>query len=186
MQNAFCRGCLSVGGLHNLLRHVHGLDTVFPRHRPSSQSQSLPSLPTSVYGPAVLPSPSSHVQDRTPCSPPLPHTLVLYSKIVPPSPTLLLHGSSIVYPAFLSRVAEALHARIVRSDIITDGLTYENAFDGLQAVEKIAYITRTIDRYLALLLGRVFDAKWHFHAVTYDHRLRNIPVPYMRRQPVLG
>jgi hypothetical protein len=78
-----------------------------------------------------------------------------------------------VYPALLSRVAEALRARIVLTDIVKDGLTYQNAFDGRQAVDKIAYIIKTTDRNLALLLGRALDAQKYFHAVTYDHRLRD-------------
>jgi RHO1 GDP-GTP exchange protein 1/2 len=81
--------------------------------------------------------------------------------------------SPIVYPALLSRVAEALRARIVLADIVKDGLTYKNAFDGRQAVDKIAYIIKTTDRSLALLLGRALDAQKYFHAVTYDHRLRD-------------
>ena len=81
--------------------------------------------------------------------------------------------SPIVYPALLSRVAEALRARIVLADIVKDGLTYQNAFDGRQAVDKIAYIIKTTDRNLALLLGRALDAQKYFHAVTYDHRLRD-------------
>jgi hypothetical protein len=83
------------------------------------------------------------------------------------------HRSPIVYPALLSRVAEALRARIVLADVFKDGLTYKNAFDGRQAVDKIAYIIKTTDRNLALLLGRALDAQKFFHAVTYDHRLRD-------------
>ena len=83
--------------------------------------------------------------------------------------------SPLVYPALLSRVAEALRSRITLSDIVKDGLTYKNAFDGRQAVDKIAYIIKTTDRNLALLLGRALDAQKYFHAVTYDHRLRDSP-----------
>ncbi|KAH9977526.1 RhoGEF Rgf2 [Russula compacta] len=89
------------------------------------------------------------------------------------SPTPYPRRSPIVYPALLSRVAEALRARIVLTDIVKDGLTYKNAFDGRQAVDKIAYIIKTTDRNLALLLGRALDAQKYFHAVTYDHRLRD-------------
>ena len=89
------------------------------------------------------------------------------------------HGSSTTknpYPqrsplctALLSRVAEALRSRITLSDIVKDGLTYKNAFDDPQAVDKIAYIVKTTDRNLALLLGRALDAQKYFHAVTYDY-----------------
>ena len=89
------------------------------------------------------------------------------------SPTRYPRRSPIVYPALLSRVAEALRARIVLTDVFKDGLTYKNAFNGRQAVDKIAYIIKTTDRNLALLLGRALDAQKYFHAVTYDHRLRD-------------
>lgn len=79
----------------------------------------------------------------------------------------------IVYPALLSRVAQAFKDRLQLADRIKDGLTYKDAFDGREAVDKIAYIIKTTDRNLALLLGRALDAQKFFHAVTYDHRLRD-------------
>lgn len=81
--------------------------------------------------------------------------------------------SPIVYPALLSRVAEAFRNRVQLSDQVKDGLTYKDIFDGREAVDKIAYIIKTTDRNLALLLGRALDAQKFFHAVTYDHRLRD-------------
>jgi hypothetical protein len=72
------------------------------------------------------------------------------------------HRSPIMYPALLSRVAEALRARFVLTDIVKDGLTYKNAFNGHQAVNKIAYIIKTTDRNLALLLGRALDVQKYF------------------------
>lgn len=81
----------------------------------------------------------------------------------------------IVYPALLSRVAEAFRARISLVERTKDGLSYKDAFDGREAVDKIAYIIRTTDRNLALLLGRALDAQKFFHDVTYDHRLRDSP-----------
>ncbi|KAG8926246.1 RHO1 GDP-GTP exchange protein 2 [Tulasnella sp. 418] len=83
--------------------------------------------------------------------------------------------SPIVYPALLSRVAEAFRSRIVLAERVKDGLAYQDAFDGREAVDKIAYIIRTTDRNLALLLGRALDAQKFFHDVTYDHRLRDSP-----------
>ncbi|KIK08903.1 hypothetical protein K443DRAFT_127890 [Laccaria amethystina LaAM-08-1] len=79
----------------------------------------------------------------------------------------------IVYPALLSRVAEAFRERIPLTDRVKDGLTYKDTFDGREAVDKIAYIIKTADRNLALLLGRALDAQKFFHDVTYDHRLRD-------------
>lgn len=91
------------------------------------------------------------------------------------SPTSLrpIKKTPIVYPALLSRVADAFRDRIPLADRIKDGLTYKNAFDGREAVDKIAYIIKTTDRNLALLLGRALDAQKFFHDVTYDHRLRD-------------
>jgi hypothetical protein len=81
--------------------------------------------------------------------------------------------SPIIYPALLSRVAQAFRERIPITDRVKDGLTYKDAFDGREAVDKIAYIIKTTDRNLALLLGRALDAQKFFHDVTYDHRLRD-------------
>lgn len=78
-----------------------------------------------------------------------------------------------MYPALLSRVAQAFQDRITLGERLKDGLTYTDAFDGREAVDKIAYIIKTTDRNLALLLGRALDAQKFFHDVTYDHRLRD-------------
>ena len=91
----------------------------------------------------------------------------------PTSTRIKPRKAPIVYPALLSRVAEAFRERIPLSDRIKDGLTYKNTFDGREAVDKIAYIIKTTDRNLALLLGRALDAQKFFHDVTYDHRLRD-------------
>ncbi|KIM25430.1 hypothetical protein M408DRAFT_331185 [Serendipita vermifera MAFF 305830] len=81
----------------------------------------------------------------------------------------------LVYPALLSRVSEALLQRLPLSVRTKDGLSYADAFDGREAVDKICYIIKTTDRSLALLLGRALDAQKFFHDVTYDHRLRDNP-----------
>ena len=97
-----------------------------------------------------------------------------------PSPASTTNSTSgghrrtpIVYPALLSRVAEAFRTRVSTAERVKDGLTYNDAFDGREAVDKIAYIIKTTDRCLALLLGRALDAQKFFHDVTYDHRLRD-------------
>ena len=79
----------------------------------------------------------------------------------------------LVYPALLSRVAAALQGRLLTTTHVKDGLEYTDAFTGREAVDKIAYIIKTTDRNLALLLGRALDAQKFFHDVTYDHRLRD-------------
>ncbi|CAE6403655.1 unnamed protein product [Rhizoctonia solani] len=88
------------------------------------------------------------------------------------------HGSRkrpLVYPALLSRVADAFRQRIPLGDHAKDGLLYPVSFDGREAVDLIAHIIKTSDRNLALLLGRALDAQKFFHDVTYDHRLRDSP-----------
>lgn len=82
---------------------------------------------------------------------------------------------SLVYGALLSKVAQAFHERIGVSEKEKDGLVYKNAFTGYDAVELIAYIIRTSDRNLALLLGRSLDAQKFFHEAAYAHRLRDSP-----------
>lgn len=79
----------------------------------------------------------------------------------------------LVYPALLSRVAFVLRERILIGDREKNQLTYKSAFTGAEAVDVIAYIIKTSDRSLALLLGRALDAQKFFHDVTYDHRLRD-------------
>ncbi|KAF2867394.1 CNH domain-containing protein [Massariosphaeria phaeospora] len=81
--------------------------------------------------------------------------------------------SPLVYPALLSRVAEVFKDRVALGDKEKDGLVYKNAFTGAEAVDLIAYIIKTTDRNLALLLGRSLDAQKFFHDVTYIHRLRD-------------
>lgn len=82
--------------------------------------------------------------------------------------------SPLVYPALLSRVADCFRNRINVGDLSKDGLDYKNSFSGEDAVTLIAYIIKTTDRNLALLLGRSLDAQKFFHDVTYQHRLRDM------------
>ena len=82
---------------------------------------------------------------------------------------------SLVYGALLSNVAHAFRERVQTSEKEKDGLFYKSAFSGYEAVELIAFIIRTSDRNLALLLGRSLDAQKFFHEVAYAHRLRDSP-----------
>lgn len=79
----------------------------------------------------------------------------------------------LVYPALLSRVADIFREKIALGERQKNGLSYQNAFSGAEAVDMIGYIVKTNDRNLALLLGRALDAQKFFHDVTYDHRLRD-------------
>jgi hypothetical protein len=80
-----------------------------------------------------------------------------------------------VYPALLSQVADAFRQLVVLSELVKDGISYKDSFDGRTAVGIIAEVIKTPDRNLALLLGRALDAQKFFHDVTYDHRLRDNP-----------
>ncbi|KAI7878879.1 hypothetical protein K492DRAFT_132198 [Lichtheimia hyalospora FSU 10163] len=79
----------------------------------------------------------------------------------------------LVYPALLSKVAEAFRDRVTVGPRMKDSIEYQNAFDGREAVDKLAYIIKTTDRNLAVLLGRSLDAQKFFHDVNYEHRLRD-------------
>jgi RHO1 GDP-GTP exchange protein 1/2 len=89
--------------------------------------------------------------------------------------TVAQRKSPLVYPALVSRVAFAFQERIGVGDRVKNDLAYKNAFTGSEAVDLIAYIIKTTDRNLALLLGRALDAQKFFHDVTYEHRLRDAP-----------
>ncbi|KAG9296550.1 hypothetical protein G9A89_015142 [Geosiphon pyriformis] len=102
-----------------------------------------------------------------------PKTSDSYSAPSSPSTLASQQRSPVVYPALLSRVAEAFRVRVTLSTKIKDNLEYKGCFDGREAVDNIAYIIKTTDRNLALLLGRALDAQKFFHDVTYDHRLRD-------------
>ena len=142
---------------------------------PQDRSKSMSAASTAHIRAALLdqaasPSPSSRT--GRPSLPPLPAPSPRPGATPPSTPG---RRTPIVYPALLSRVAEAFRARIALAERVKDGLAYKDAFDGRQAVDKIAYIIKTTDRNLALLLGRALDAQKFFHAVTYDHRLRDSP-----------
>ncbi|OJJ48333.1 hypothetical protein ASPZODRAFT_62972 [Penicilliopsis zonata CBS 506.65] len=92
----------------------------------------------------------------------------------------------LVYPALLSRVADVFRERIALGERQKNGLSYQNAFSGAEAVDLIGYIIKTTDRNLALLLGRALDAQKFFHDVTYDHRLRDAPGEIYQFKETMG
>ena len=102
------------------------------------------------------------------------------------SQTIVQRKSPLVYPALLSRVATAFQERIGVGDRTKNDLTYKSAFTGAEAVDLIAYIIKTTDRNLALLLGRALDAQKFFHDVTYEHRLRDAPAEVYRFKETMG
>ena len=91
-----------------------------------------------------------------------------------------------VNPALLSRVADAFREQIPLGEKQKNGLSYQNAFSGADAVDVICSIIKTTDRNLALLLGRALDAQKLFHDVTYDHRLRDAPGELYQFKETLG
>lgn len=93
---------------------------------------------------------------------------------------------SLVYGALLSNVATAFRERVPLQEKEKDGLVYKNAFSGFDAVELIAYVIRTSDRNLALLLGRSLDAQKFFHEVAYAHRLRDSPSEIYQFKETMG
>ncbi|KAI8342756.1 CNH domain-containing protein [Chlamydoabsidia padenii] len=82
-------------------------------------------------------------------------------------------GGPMLYPALLSEVAVAFKERVTVGTKIKNSIKYKDTFDGVEAVDKLAFLTKTKDRNLALLLGRALDAQKFFHDVNYEHRLRD-------------
>jgi RHO1 GDP-GTP exchange protein 1/2 len=102
------------------------------------------------------------------------------------STTVVQRRSPLVYPALLSRVGDVFQERIGLGDRAKNDLAYKNAFTGAEAVDLIAYIIKTTDRNLALLLGRALDAQKFFHDVTYEHRLRDAPGEVYQFKETIG
>ncbi|ORX62362.1 hypothetical protein DM01DRAFT_1299021 [Hesseltinella vesiculosa] len=75
--------------------------------------------------------------------------------------------------ALLSNVAMTFKERVTMGTKIKDSIKYKDAFDGVEAVDKLALLIKTKDRNLALLYGRALDAQKFFHDVNYEHRLRD-------------
>ncbi|KAF2834577.1 citron like protein [Patellaria atrata CBS 101060] len=178
--------------------HSHMTQTmsgrVIPNRRRESVGQDDAPSPSSFA--TTSPSTTS-TKTRTPSQSSLPsRTMSMASTIVAPSDRTMSMASRsgvqksnsnstsqaaapnqrrapLVYPALLSKVAETFRDKIPLGDKIKDGLDYKGAFAGAEAVDLIAYIIKTNDRNLALLLGRSLDAQKFFHDVTYAHRLRD-------------
>lgn len=136
--------------------------------KPSSQPNGLPN------GPGPGPAPNGHPNAHPNAHPPIAHRSTRRGK-----------GPN-VYPALLSRVADLFRERIQVGERQKNGLSYQNAFSGAEAVDLIGYIVRTSDRNLALLVGRALDAQKFFHDVTYDHRLRDAPGEIYQFKETMG
>ncbi|KAI8062883.1 hypothetical protein BC940DRAFT_307979 [Gongronella butleri] len=80
-------------------------------------------------------------------------------------------GASLVYAAMLSRVAIEFQRQITVMDRCKDGIEYKNTFTGKEAVDCLAMILATGDRFLAMMVGRALGAQRFFHDVHYEQRL---------------
>jgi hypothetical protein len=153
--------------------------------------------PNDMYSPATrtqtMSSAATTITPQSAGAPSASRTMSMASTIAPDRADSLQHRPSIrsqqnsssgstavanskaplVYPALLSRVAQAFLERIDAREREKHQLTYQLAFTGKDAVDLIAYVIKTNDRNLALLLGRALDAQKFFHDVTYEHRLRD-------------
>ena len=172
--------------------------TMSGRVIPNRKRDSGPEYATAEFSASNQVTPSNSVRDPRIASPttnPPSRTMSMASTIVPPSerttslknkpsiqgmnPTTssavisAQYRSPLVYPALLSRVAAVFQEKIRTGDLIKNGLTYTMAFTGSDAVDTVAFVIKTTDRNLALLLGRALDAQKFYHDVTYEHRLRD-------------
>ncbi|KNC95938.1 uncharacterized protein SPPG_08691 [Spizellomyces punctatus DAOM BR117] len=173
---------------HSLPPHPHQRPTANEHIVPPSQLQGgVRPQPVSVLPP---PEPRYPQQRRSassvpPSSPPSIPGSRRSSGVPQPPPRFDSEHSSLhkrdsedvripmVYPALLSKVADAFRVKVPLSTHTKDSLEYTDCFVGRDAVDTIAFIIKTTDRNLALLLGRALDAQKFFHDVTYNHRLRD-------------
>jgi len=70
-----------------------------------------------------------------------------------PSSSISKHHLPIVYPALLSRVAEAFRARVTTSNRMKDGIEYKDCFDGREAVVRCYIRLFLLNRHRHILLN---------------------------------
>lgn len=139
----------------------------------SLQSQSGHFVPTKSRTPSTVSTSSSLTMVPSPKDAYAPNRPSGSSSNSQPTIVTASRRAPLVYPALLSKVADTFKDRINTGDRVKNELTYKSAFTGAEGVDMIAYIIKTNDRNLALLLGRALDAQRLFHDVTYEHRLRD-------------
>ncbi|KAI8337469.1 hypothetical protein BC941DRAFT_425346 [Chlamydoabsidia padenii] len=76
-----------------------------------------------------------------------------------------------IYPALLSRVAYEFQQNMILTDHFKNGIEYKNSFTGQEAIDHLARIISTNDRFLALVIGRALGSQRFFHDVGYENRL---------------
>ncbi|KAI9023021.1 CNH domain-containing protein [Phycomyces nitens] len=159
------RAKLSAMSSKTNLRHLRG-DSSVSIHPPIRRAAE------SVYNMPVMPRVTPRRSVRRPAGEKSP--LPAFGSQLKLSETLTPKGrNTLVYPALLSKVSEAFKDRVALNTKTKDSIEYKDTFDGKEAVDKLAYIIKTQDRNLALLLGRALDAQKFFHDVNYEHRLRD-------------
>ncbi|KAL4872497.1 hypothetical protein BDV12DRAFT_144542 [Aspergillus spectabilis] len=156
------------------------------RHRPPSDGSTHPPRTYSMASTAVSMA-STAVPERTLSM----QSTLIHVPISQPAGTAESNPSRqskllAVNPALLSHVADAFREHIALSERQKNGLSYQNAFSGADAVDAIGGIIKTTDRNLSLLLGRALDAQKLFHDVTYDHRLRDAPGEIYQFKETMG
>ncbi|KAL4961796.1 putative Rho guanyl nucleotide exchange factor (Rom2) [Aspergillus stella-maris] len=154
-------------------------DYINGRHRPPSDGSTHPPRTFSMAS-TVAPDRTMSMQSNLTHRPSVQTTTTLVSNNSRRSKLLAVN------PALLSRVADAFREHIALSERQKNGLSYQNAFSGADAVDAIGGIIKTTDRNLSLLLGRALDAQKLFHDVTYDHRLRDASGELYQFKETLG
>ncbi|KAI8370340.1 uncharacterized protein BYT42DRAFT_581901 [Radiomyces spectabilis] len=151
-----------------------------PHRFRSSLPNKLPAFDNSILARPLSSQSHPFLNDRSQSSP-LPTTTTghqldaRYSKVQRKKQEVInpseMARSPIVYPAFLSRVAFEMRQRVTLGDRIKNSIEYKNAFDGQEAVDKVALIINTLDRQLAVRVGRALATQRFFHDVNYENRL---------------
>ncbi|KAJ3009607.1 RHO1 GDP-GTP exchange protein 2 [Thoreauomyces humboldtii] len=141
-----------------------------PRYPQRHSGGSMHSSPLAQSRHPHLPTPPPRVDSDPPSE---TNTLVNVGRRDSATSTLNDLALPVIYPAMLSMVAEAFRAKVPLANRSKDSLEYNECFVGREAVDTIAYLIKSTDRNLSLLLGRALDAQKFFHDVTYNHRLRD-------------
>ncbi|KAI8340675.1 hypothetical protein BC941DRAFT_417893 [Chlamydoabsidia padenii] len=154
------------------LRHKQSITTISPYSNGNKWKD--PSSPT--------PSSSSHLPIRksTPANDIRRSKSFAYGHQQPYSPTITPLNTTIttptimppiIYPALLSRVAYEFQRNMIITDHYKNGIEYKNSFTGQEAVDLLARVISTNDRFLALMIGRALGSQRFFHDVGYENRL---------------
>ncbi|KAI8903114.1 CNH domain-containing protein [Gorgonomyces haynaldii] len=87
--------------------------------------------------------------------------------------TSTVDETGMMYPAFLSQVADVFKLRQSLGNHIKDGIEYSDCFTGAEAVDTLCLMLQTTDRQLALLVGRSLGSQGFIQDIFKTHRLRD-------------